>query len=133
MEISGNKDHPNHADISRYYCVEDGLLHRVSEPTWGDNYVELQLVIRKFLQKPLIDEIHSGNFSGHVGIGKTYGKLRSRYYWSGMYRDVQFLKGCVAYNMRKLRRQRPPLQKVQIPKYPFERIAIDTTRPFPES
>ena len=134
MEILGNQDHPNHADISRYYCVEDGLLYRVSEPTKCDNYVGLQLVIPKFLQKPLIDEIHSGYFGGHLGIDKTYDKLRSRYYWSGMYRDVvQFLKGCVACNMRKLKRQRPPLQEMQVAKYPFEQIAIDTAGPFPES
>ena len=51
-----------------------------------------------------------------------------------MYRDVvQFLQSCVACNMRKLKRQRPPLQKMQIPKYPFEQIAIDTSGPFPES
>ena len=35
--------------------------------------------------------------------------------------------------MRKLRRQRPPLQDMQIPKYPFEQIAIDTSGPFSES
>ena len=134
IEILGNKDHPNHADLSRYYYVEDGLLYRVSEPTNCGNYVGLQLVIPKFLQMPLIDEVHSGYFGGHLGIDKTYDKLRSRYYWSGMYRDVvKFLKGCVACNMRKLKRQRPPLQKMQIPKYPFEQIAIDTSGPFPES
>ena len=134
IEILKNEDHPNYADLSRYYHVEDGLLYRVSEPTKCDNYVGLQLVIPKFLQQPLIDEIHSGYFGGHLGIDKTYDKLRSRFYWSGMYRDVvKFLKGCVACNMRKLKRQRPPLQKMQIPKYPFEQISIDTSGPFPES
>ena len=77
----------------------------------------LQLVIPVFLQKSLIEEVHSGYFGGHLGIDKTYDKLRSRHYWSGMYRDVvQFLQSCVAFNMRKLKRQRPPLQKMQIPK-----------------
>ena len=51
-----------------------------------------------------------------------------------MYRDVvEFLQNCAACNMRKLRRNRPPLQKMPIPKYPFEQIAIDTCGPFPES
>ena len=109
-------------------------MYRVSEPSKCGNFVGLQLVIPEFLQKPLIEEVHSGYFGGHLGIDKTYDKLRSRYYWSGMYRDVvQFLQSCVACNMRKLKRQRPPLQKMQIPKYPFEQIAIDTSGPFPES
>ena len=134
IQILGNEDHPNHADLSRYYHIEDGLLYRVSEPTKCDNYVGLQLVIPKFLQKHLVEEIHAGYFGGHMGIDKTYDKLRTRYYWSGMYRDVvQFLRGCVACNMRKLKRQRPPLQNMQVPKYPFEQIAIDTSGPFPES
>ena len=51
-----------------------------------------------------------------------------------MYRDVvQFWKRCVACNMRKLIRQRPPLQEMHIPKYPFEQIVIDTAGSFPES
>ena len=134
VNILGDSGHSSHADIARYYVLEDGLLYRVTEPEKCGNHSGLQLVIPKFLQQPLIEEIHSGYFGGHLGIDKTYNKIRSRYYWSGMYRDViEFLKNCVACNMRKLRRQRPPLQSMQIPQYPFEQIAIDTSGPFPES
>ena len=134
VKILSDADHASHADISRYYVIDEGLLYRITEPSKCGSYSGLQLVIPQFLQKPLIEEIHSGYFGGHLGVDKTYDKIRSRYYWSGMYRDVvQFLKTCVACNMRKLRRQRPPLQDMQIPKYPFEQIAIDTSGPFPES
>ena len=134
VNILGDSGHSSHADIARNYVLEDGLLYRVTEPEKCGNHSGLQLVIPKFLQQPLIEEIHSGYFGGHLGIDKTYNKIRSRYYWSGMYRDViEFLKNCVACNMRKLRRQRPPLQSMQIPQYPFEQIAIDTSGPFPES
>ena len=134
LKILEDPSHSNHAEISRYYVIEDELLYRVTDPAKCENFSGLQLVVPKFLQKPLIEEIHSGYFGGHLGVDKTYDKVRSRYYWSGMYRDVvEFLKTCVACNMRKLRRQRPPLQDMQIPKYPFEQIAIDTSGPFPES
>ena len=134
VKVLDDPSHSSYAEISRYYVVEDGLLYRITDPSKCGSYSGLQLVIPKFLQTPIIEEVHSGYFGGHLGIDKTYDKIRSRYYWSGMYRDVvQYLKTCVACNMRKLRRQRPPLQDMQIPKYPFEQIAIDTSGPFPES
>ena len=134
VKILEDPTHPNHANVSKFYVLDDGLLYRVTEPTKCENCVGMQLVIPEFLQKPLIDEVHSGYFGGHLGIDKTYDKLRSRYFWSGMYRDVvEFLQNCAACNMRKLRRVRPPLQKMPIPKYPFEQVAIDTCGPFPES
>ena len=134
INILGDPSHSSHADVSRHYIMEDGLLYRITEPSKCGNFAGFQLVIPKFLQKPIMEDIHSGYFGGHLGVDKTYDKIRSRYYWSGMYRDVvQFLKTCVACNMRKLRRERPPLQEMQIPKYPFEQIAIDTSGPFPES
>ena len=134
VNILGDTSNANHVEISRHYIVEDGLLYRITDTSKCIALSGIQLVIPKFLQQSLIEEIHSGYFGGHLGIDKTYEKIRSRYYWSGMYRDVvQFLKTCLACNMRKLRRERPPLQDMQIPKYPFEQVAIDTSGPFPES
>ena len=134
VKVLNDPSHSSYADISRYYVMEDGIVYRITDPEKCESFSGLQLVIPEFLQKPLIEEIHSGYFGGHLGVDKTYDKVRSRYYWSGMYRDVvQYLKTCVACNMRKLKRQRPPLQDMQIPKYPFEQIAIDTSGPFPES
>ena len=49
MDIIGNEDDSNHAELSRYYYVEDGFLYRISKPTKCDNYVGLQSVIPKFL------------------------------------------------------------------------------------
>ena len=134
VEILKDSSHSSHTDVSRHYVLDEGLLYRITEPSTSRNFSGLQLVIPKFLQKPVLEDIHSGYFGGHLGIDKTYDKLRSRFYWSGMYHDVvKFLKTCVACNMRKLRRERPPLQDMQIPKYPFEQIAIDTSGPFSES
>jgi len=134
VKILEDPNHSNHVNVAKFYVLDDGLLYRVSEPTKCGYFTGMQLVIPEFLQKPLIDEVHSGYFGGHLGIDKTYDKLRSRYFWPGMYRDVVgFLQNCAACNMRKLRRLRPPLQKMQIPKYPFEMISIDTCGPFPES
>ena len=134
LDILNDPNHPNYSDLAKHYVLEDRLLFRISDPTTNTSFCGLQLVIPNFLRKPVIEEIHSGYFGGHLGIDKTYDKLRSRYYWSGMYRDVvHFLKTCVACNMRKLRREKPLLQAMPIPKYPFEQIAIDTAGPFPES
>ena len=134
IRILKNPEDPNFRDTSAHYVVLENILYRITDTSKCTPHPGLQLCIPKFLQKPLVEEIHSGYFGGHLGIDKTYDKLRSRYYWSGMYRDViNHLKTCVACNMRKLKKQRPPLQDMQIPKYPFEMIAIDTCGPFPQS
>ena len=126
IEGVGKKD----KKYGNFVICEDTLYH-VANPVKHDNETRLQLVIPETLRKGTLIELHD-NF-GHMGIDKTHYLLRSRYYWPGMYRDiVQHLEACDTCKVRKIRQQRAPMQEAYIPKYPFECVGIDTTRPFPE-
>ena len=57
----------------------EGLLNHVAQPVRLDSSPHLQLVIPKKLQRSILEEIHSGEYGGgHVGIDKTYNKVRAR-------------------------------------------------------
>ena len=45
VKILSDADHDSHADISRYYVIDEGLLYRITEPSKCGSYSGLQLVI----------------------------------------------------------------------------------------
>jgi hypothetical protein len=77
--------------------------------------------------------LHTSDYSSHIGLEKTYDRLRTRYFWPNMYKDVvDFLGTCDACKSRHMKKYRAPMQDMPIPSYPFEIIGIDTCGPYPE-
>ncbi|POM61219.1 hypothetical protein PHPALM_29801, partial [Phytophthora palmivora] len=72
---------------------------------------------------------------GHQGIMRTYEKLRSEFYWHGMYADVEiFVKECVDCASGKGRPQNPGPSPGNIePKRPFEVVSMDFVTHLPKS
>ncbi|GFS47695.1 retrovirus-related Pol polyprotein from transposon 412 [Trichonephila clavipes] len=67
---------------------------------------------------------------------KTYDRIRKRFYWPGMYRNVvRYVMHCRECQRRKSVPQRPPGRLVPIPPAiaPFHRIGIDLLGRFPKS
>ena len=60
----------------------------------SDRKDRVRLVVPEVLRKQLMEEVHSGGFSGHFAIKGLYRKLCKLYRWRGMYSDVyKFCKG----------------------------------------
>lgn len=73
--------------------------------------------------------------SGHLGVTKTLAKIRQRYYWPGLQRDVhQYIAGCDTCTKRKnlIPRRRAPMQ-ITTCGVPMERIATDILCELPET
>ncbi|GFU66404.1 transposon Ty3-I Gag-Pol polyprotein [Trichonephila clavipes] len=69
-------------------------------------------------------------------FAKTYDRIRKRFYWPGMYRNVvRYVMHCRECQRRKSVPQRPPGRLVPIPPAiaPFHRIGIDLLGRFPKS
>ena len=54
-----------------------------------------QLVIPSSLKTKVLHDIHEGVVGGHLGVDKSLGKLKERFYWPGHYNDVK--QWCATY------------------------------------
>ena len=59
--------------------LEEGMLFRQWETPAGDRIVK-QLVLPRTLQFQILHELHSTPTAGHLGVAKTLGRIRERFY-----------------------------------------------------
>ena len=76
--------------IEQYYLDPDGILYHIWIP--GGKRVptpKSQLVVPSSLRHEVPVNAHDVPTGGHLGVSKTYAKLRDRYFWLKMFMDVQ--------------------------------------------
>ncbi|GFX23637.1 transposon Tf2-8 polyprotein [Trichonephila clavipes] len=111
----------------------DGILCRKNFDPDGKLWLP---VIPKHLRADILRHFHEAPTAGHLGFAKTYDRIRKRFYWPGMYRNVvRYVMHCRECQRRKSVPQRPPGRLVPIPPAiaPFHRIGIDLLGRFPKS
>ncbi|GKB78954.1 reverse transcriptase domain-containing protein [Tanacetum coccineum] len=84
----------------------------------------------------IMDEAHKSKYSIHPGAHKMYYDLRDRYWWSGMKKDIAvYVSRCLTCLKVKAEHQRPSglLQQPEIPKWKWERIAMDFVTKLPRT
>lgn len=95
-----------------------------------------QVVVPKSQVEEILTLCHDDPASGHLGVTKTLEKLRSRFYWSSMFRDV---KAWVATCKPCARRKRLPVPgrapfgEMPMPDRPWQWVAMDIAGPFPRT
>jgi ribosomal protein L21E len=111
--------------------VHGNLLYRSfvsSDPNMDDF---MQLVVPSTLRKEILFMLHSHKSAGHLGITKTLGKLRQRFYWPGYKADVErwckHCKVCETINS-SLNPKKAPLQQKPVHRR-MDRIACDIMGP----
>ena len=63
---------------------------------------------------------------GHQGNTHTYCLIKRQYYWKAMNMDIQkYIANCTLCHREKAKIQNYPLQMMEIPNRPFDKIAID--------
>ena len=78
-----------------YEVNQAGLLWRVRERgIKGSLGMDLQVMVPEALRGAIIQGCHQGD-EGHYSVMKTYQKVRDRFYWPGMFSDIQqYVKYC---------------------------------------
>ncbi len=115
--------------------MHNGILYRKYIPEDPRDPEFSQIVVPKKLRKEILHLLHSHKTSGHLGITKTLGKLRQRFYWPGHKADVERwckeCKACEKVNI-SLNPKRAPLQPKPVYRR-MDRVACDIMGPLPES
>ena len=117
------------------YCFDKhGLLRRKTRETHQTDVSDV-VVIPKSHQHQMLQLFHSTPLGGHLGVQKTYHKMRSRIYWEGMKKDLKnFVKRCIPCVKRKSCKLHHygdlhPVYHDQ----PFHTVAMDVVGPFNET
>ena len=132
--INALKD-PENAPIGtrrriKNFRIKNDILYKINPNSQGR---EDLLAVPKNLIGEIIYSNHSEPLSGHLGTTKTLYKIKNRFYWNGLQKDIEkFIKGCPDCQARKGQQNRKPIGLLQpIPVgTPFERVGIDILGPF---
>ena len=117
--------------LIRNFELKDGVLFR---RCLRDGQALSLLCVPPPLVKDVIINCHEATTAEHLGEKHTLDKIRLRYFWPKMLKQViQHVRSCVECQMRKrtLERQAGLLTSINSNR-PFERIGIDQIRPFPQ-
>ncbi|OWZ14383.1 reverse transcriptase [Phytophthora megakarya] len=114
------------------------VLYRLAKSTRGrprDAQDELRLVVPITLREDILHYAHENFQGGHQGIKWTHEKLRSEFYWPGMYADVErHVMECVDCASGKGYPANPgPSPGKLEPRRPFEVVSMDFVTHMPKS
>lgn len=106
------------------YRVVEGILYRI------EGNKELR-IIRRFEYEGLMHMMHDHELSGHFGIDATYRKIKEKYYWKGMFKDIEvYVKSCDRCQRRGKPQGKHELHSIKAEE-PFSQIGIDVVGPLP--
>ena len=107
-----------HAD---QYFVHGDLLYRQWKVYGKKTTLEqtvTQLYIPVCFVNIILTNCHDHILAAHFGLQKTYHKIRQRYFWKGMYRDIDnWIRSCQSCSQRKTHRHKvvAPLVTMKVP------------------
>ncbi|UYV65911.1 hypothetical protein LAZ67_3005874 [Cordylochernes scorpioides] len=123
--------HPN--SYGENFTKHNGKIYKNNPTPTGNLWL---LVIPKTKQLELLEQMHDHPTSGHMGIKRTYSRIKDKYFWPSMFKTVEkYVSSCPECQFRKTPSQQPSGQLQPIPpaSRPFERIGIDLLGRFPKS
>ncbi|UYV68373.1 hypothetical protein LAZ67_5004125 [Cordylochernes scorpioides] len=119
--------------IAQNFKVEDGCLFKKNPNPEGRAWL---LVVPEKKKREIMKEYHNHMSNGHLGVARTIYRIKSKYFWPSMLKDVsEFVKTCHLCQSRKGSNQLPSglLQPIPPANFPFERIGIDFVGPLPST
>jgi hypothetical protein len=114
------------------FCVENDLLFFIDKSSsW---LPVLRLYAPAAFRDKICQLFHSSELSGHLGVTKTYGRLRERFYWPRMSHDIRrFVQSCELCQKRKTRARRHGLLRPIDVNEPWEVVGMDLLGELPRT
>ncbi|UYV63096.1 hypothetical protein LAZ67_2003113 [Cordylochernes scorpioides] len=118
---------------SKGYEMLKGTLYKKNFDPLGNQHL---LVIPKHLRLELLKSLHDAPTAGHLGFSKTYERVKNKYFWPGLLRDIRkYVAHCKECQRKKQSTQKPPglLKAIPPATSPFQRVGMDLLGRFPKS
>ena len=141
--LEGNKLPTDHVQISRItrtapdYELDDGILYYRGCAPSGKGHREerliKQLLVPSTLKDDLLQAYHDSPFGAHQGYEWTYHRMKQKYWWTTMAKDVKtYIQSCdtCQHIKRQYHASRTPLQPIPTSER-FQRIHMDFLGPLP--
>ena len=111
---------------------KDDLLYRTKVIADSEE-PRYQIVLPQSLRKKSFSLLHNTVTAGHLGVQKTLGKIKQRFFWYNLKNDIEhWCRVCDICASRKqpYRKVKAPMKQYNVG-YPLERVAIDIMGPLP--
>lgn len=119
---------------SELYCLQDGVLYNLFGTSGRHRITStLRLAIPEAMRLHILHAFHDDPIGAHQGISRTYELVASRYYWPGMYKDVNdHVRSCVKCIARKTPRtlKYGLMQPITVTRK-HETVGVDVLGPLP--
>uniref|UniRef100_L7LV95 RNA-directed DNA polymerase n=1 Tax=Rhipicephalus pulchellus TaxID=72859 RepID=L7LV95_RHIPC len=132
-DIINRLSDPSTPSSLRLFVLQDGILYHYNMHPDGP---DLLLVIPSHMRQTVLAQLHDVPTAGHLGVSRTYDRVRRRFFWPGIYRSVRrYVASCKPCQHRKTPATLPAglLQPIEIPSQPFFKVGLDLLGPFPQS
>ena len=102
---------PSDIKIARSrFKIENNILYVVQEKSFDRDIY--RVVIPNNLIKKALNDVHSSELAGHMGIDRTYLRARDHFFWKGMKEDVKmYVNNCHECMENKSHIRKEPLGK----------------------
>ena len=109
------------------YIVINNILYHVWVRKGKNTEPVEQICITDNFKELVWKAMHTVPPAGHLGITKTYAKMRNRYFWPNMSAETtDYVQQCeICAQANKGHQAKVPLQPLPVPTGPLERIHID--------
>ena len=107
------------------YLVQDGLVYYLSGKCED---IRPRLYGSKIIRGHILKECHDK--MRHLGIDKTHDLISKKYYWPGLYKEInKYINACMICQSRSSQQNASLLLETDIPSYPFQKISMDISGP----
>ena len=116
------------------FVIKNTLLYRLwrQHPHAGVEDTRHRLAVPFRRRKELLEWSHEKN--GHMGITKTYDRLRERFWWAQLYADVtDWITTCDHCQAKKGHPTNVGQLQPMVIDRPWKRIGMDLMGPFPKT
>ena len=128
LKIRLRKGRATKAEQKKYIVMED-IVYYLSQP---DDEPLIRLYVPSHLRKRVLVQYQDEN--GHMGVDKTFHSIKQKYFWSCLLREINdFVGKCIPCQTRNLRKQQPRIQECDLPPFPFAKLALDISGPYPKT